>query len=334
MKRIDLCIDLGSKIIKITDSVGTVLLSEPSVAVVSNESGRLNLLACGSEAYNFVKKRTDSVLAYPIKEGVVDNEKVCELMLKEYISRVVPHKLIRPSVKAIVCVSCGLSNIEKRTIEEICAKIGIKDVTVVESPLAVSNLIKENVMFIIDFGGNKTELAVINDNGIIAGCTIDIGGDTLDQAIIDYICDKYRAIINKQAGEKIKESIGSVKENDISTVTISGRGVLNRSADTMRLKASEIKEAIMPGIIKLEEVIESVAYMIPDSILGELVENGFYICGGSSQLVGLDKYLSDKLKVPVNVIDEPIYATVKGGAKFFSDRNRLTKLLNIQKMEI
>lgn len=336
MNKTSLVIDLGSKNICMYQKDNSVILNEPSVIVVKNVKGEMSPVACGSDALKLLSKPVESQqVVYPVKEGAVVNEPACVFLIKAMISRFLPQRtLLKPHIRAIVCISCGLSNVEKRTIEAVCNKAGIGEVTLVESPLAVAALIKEDEAFIVDLGGSKTEIAVTNNSGIVTGCSIDLGGDKLNQAISDYVSDKYKVIIQNNTAEKIKLGAGSLLENDITSATVTGKSIFEQSSKKITLSAAEIREAILPLVGKIAEVIESVSLMIPDNMIESIFNSGVYLCGGGAELPGIAKYIANRLKMKVTVLENPSEAVANGGVKFFYDNKRLAKLLNIGNLTI
>ncbi len=334
MSKYLMSIDLGSNNIVICNSDGAVLLNEPSIVAACNQNGSYDNMAFGSEAQIYVASNNNAQLISPIKSGTVDNRNALAYLIKGCIARLVPKKFIKTTVQAIVNVSCGLSNVEKRAVEDACLKGGIKELVIIESPLAVSTLVGADVKFLIDIGASKTEISIVGENGILNGCSIDIGGNTIDNAIVDYISDTYKLLISPKNSEDIKLNIGSLLNNDSSTVSIKGRVVLHNTASEVKLTAIELRPIIEMELDKIVSVIETVSMMIPENYANAIVAHGFILTGGVSDLNGIIEYLIDKLYINIIKLEDPTTAVARGGANFFRDKKRLARLLNVENLSI
>lgn len=333
MARINLSIDFGSQNLKIVKN-GSILFNEPCVACVSNETGKLKLKCYGNDALQNARANPHLQVVYPISHGIVNNGNTLALMLKAIISAQESNSIFKPNYHAIVSVSCGIKNQEKKVFEDVCNKAGIKDVIIIESPLSNLMNLKSDVAFIIDIGADKTEIAIVNRSGIVVGCSIDIGGVSLDKAIVEHVCEKYNMVINQASGENIKKSIASFKKDDISTVTITGKMVVQHNANTLQLTAEEIRNVITPTIDKIIYVINNVMYAIPDAYAEKFISSGFYLTGGSANILGLSDYISEKINVKVSKLDGLDMSVALGGIRFFDDKKTLLKMLNVEKLDI
>lgn len=234
--RQELVIDLGSKKTIIIKKDAGIVFKEPTVIVTTTSGNNLKLVAAGANTSELIGKTSPAEqVIYPIVQGVIVNEKACELMLQDFIMRVVGKPLIKPRISALVCISCGLTNIEKRSIEDVCNSAGINDVTLIEAPIAIAGLIHEDGAFIVDIGSDKTEVAIVNESGIIAGCSVDIGGSMINEAITDYIATKYKMIVHYNTTEKIKLSVATMREQDISQVAVNGKDTHTGELKTIKI---------------------------------------------------------------------------------------------------
>ncbi len=332
MNKICLSVDIGSKNIVIANKESQVLLNEPCVVATANQNSKFINVACGTEAISYVSKNNNSQLIYPIKNGSVDNEVAFVYIIKTFIDRLAPKKFFKNYVSIIASVSCGLTNIEKRLIEESFYKAGVKEVVIVESPLSVKAINNDKAMFLIDIGSSDTEIAIVCDDGIVNGCSINVGGDDIDYAIVDYISDKYKLIINKSSSEDIKLGLATLEENDLSTITIKGRAVLQNTKNEVKLTATEIRPLVQSVIDKIVDVVESVSLMIPEAYSYTIAQNGFYLAGGTSKLSGIANYLKERLHIDIKIIDEPELIVAQGGSKFFYDKGKLARMLSIDNL--
>ena len=327
-------IDLGSSNIVICNSEGVVILNEPSVVAVCNQNSSFDNVAFGAEALRYIKINNHAQLIYPIKAGAIDNASALSYLLKGCIDRLVPKRIIKTSVQAIVSVSCGLTNSEKRIVEDACIKGGIREVVIIESPLSTSTLVNADVRFMIDMGSSKTEISIVGENGILSGCSIDVGGSSIDNAIIDYISDKYKLLISARNSEEVKQSIGSLVDNDTSTVSIKGRVVLNNMSSEVKLTATELRPVIEDEVNKIISVIESISMMIPENYADAIMSKGFIVSGGVSLMPGLTDYLQEKLYINIVMLEDPMTAVARGGANYFRDKVRLARMINVENLNI
>lgn len=327
--KVCLSIDIGSKNIVIANIDSQIILNEPSVVVSSKQNNKFVNIACGNEALKYLSVNPTSQIIYPIKNGAVDNTNVFIYMLKAFIARVAPSGFLKKYINAIVNVSCGLTNVEKRVIEDCCYKAGIKEVTIVESPISVKALNNDKAMMLVDIGSSVTEIAIVSDDGIANGCSIDVGGDDIDNAIADYISDTHKMIINKDNGEYIKLGLVTLLDGDKGTITIKGKAVIRNMSSDIKLTATELKPIAQEIVDKIVQVVESVSFMIPKNFADCIFQNGFYLCGGGAKLPGLKEYFEDKLHIGIKIIDEPELAVAKGGSKFFYDRSKLARMLRV-----
>lgn len=332
MNKICLSIDIGSKNLIIANIDSQIVLNEPSVIASTVQNNKYVNVACGLEAIKYVSAVANSQLIYPIKNGAVDNEGAFIYMLKAFIARITPQSLFKKYIASIINVSCGLTNIEKRVIEECCYKAGIKEVIIVESPISVKAMYNEKAMFMIDIGSSKTEIAIVSDDGIINGCSINVGGDDIDNAIIDYISDRYKLIINKNSSEDIKLGLATLDENNLTTITIKGRAVLQNTKSEVKLTATELRPLVVEVLDKIIEVVESVSMMIPDAFANSVLQSGFYLLGGTSKLPGITKYFKEKLHIDITILDDPEIVVAQGGSKFFYDKGRLARMLSVDNL--
>lgn len=332
MGTVELIIDIGSKVTTVYKKDAGLIIQEPSIVAINNKHNKMALLESGKNAQRLMNMRgLDFQILFPIKEGAIFHERAAVLMYRDFINRAVGTKMISPKIKVIACVSCGLNNMEKKDIEKVLLKAGASEVLILESPLAVAEgLSGQNCSFIIDIGGSKTEVAIVDKNGIVAGCSINIGGDAINQAIIDYVIDTRRCKIKPSSAEKVKRQIASMYDNDNSPMIVNTETLRGDENASVRLVASELKEAICPVIDKIVEVAYNYTFQIPQSIGCEIYDNGVTLCGGTAYIPGLADYIAAKLMIKVKVPDMPENAVAVGASGFFNDKGTLARYLNVQ----
>ena len=334
MREAELVIDIGSRFTTVCSRGAGVIIREPSVVAISNRGGKMALLEAGRSAEKLSNVRqADFQILYPIKEGAIFHERAAALMYRYFIAKAVPYKIFRPKIKVIACVSCGLGNIEKRDVEKVLLKAGADEAVIIESPLAVfKGLGRRDSAFVIDIGASKSEIAICDKDGIIAGCSVDIGGDAINQAIVDYVIDSRRCKIKMSSAEYVKKQIASLYENDRSPIVINTEPVHSSEKVSVRLVAGELKPPIAAVIDKIVEVAYNLTAQIPEAIASDICTNGITLCGGSAYLPGLAEYIDKKLDLPVRVPDMPENAAAVGALGFFSDREAMAGFLNVEKL--
>lgn len=327
---IRIAIDIGSNFITIYNKGIGVVLKEPSIAVVSRVKRKMFLQAAGNNALKMLS-RLDSKynVVYPINKGAISNMEAATLMLEDYIKRVVSSTLLKHKVEAIACISCGLTIAERRDVETMLTKAGCSHVTLVESPLTIFQQGKIDRSLIMILGGDVTEVAIVSDEGIITGCSVDIAGEAFNRAISEYVALRYRLQIGDHISEKIKIAVGSMYDNDMSTIEITGKDLVEDMPKTIEITASDVRKAISPLLDKLIEVIDSVMCSCPDNMLEEVYNNGMQIAGGSAQLNGIGEWLAKRCKMKCNVLDDPINSVVTGAGSLLVDDNSLNRLLSV-----
>lgn len=331
----ELVIDIGSNNIRIFKKDGGLVVNEPAIAIIKYDKKNIQLVCAGKAAQKRVARlNPDEQVLYPVSEGVINNAKGATLFFDYFLKAVCPRTLFKPIISVIACVSCGLTNLEKRDIETILTNAGAKDVIILESPIAAFSLTKQSVACIVDIGAKKTEIAVVSEDGIVTGCSVNIAGDNFNQAIIDYVADKYRTIIQYYTTEKLKISLASFYERDTSNASVSGRAILEGEPKTIKIYASEIREAILPVINKIIDVINNVLCLVPEKTANDVFyKSGIFLCGGCSLIAGIAEYIAEVFQMQVRVIENPENAVVNGGATFFYEKDKLADILSLEKIK-
>lgn len=333
MDKICLSVDVGSKNFVIAGKDGQIILDEPSVVVAANINSKFENVACGKEALAYIQKNTESQIIYPIEKGRVKNNPAFIFMLKTFINRIAPKKFLKNYISANVSVSCGLTNIEKRAFEDCFYRAGVKEVVIIESPLSVKACNSDKVMFMVNMGASLTEIALVNDDGIVNGCSIDIGGDNIDHAISDYISENFKLIIDKSASEQIKIALANFDKSDLNAIKVMAHDVIRDRKEDIKMTATELRPLITDVANKIIDVVSSIMLMIPKNNQYTIAQNGIYLLGGTSKLKGIAEYFSDKLFVDVKVLEQPEYVVAEGASKFFYDIGKLARMLNIDNLK-
>lgn len=330
MKQVEFVIDIGSKYVNVFKKDAGLIIREMSLVAICTEKGKLTLIESGKRALEY-KEMSNVQVIYPVKDGYIFYPRAAVLMFKDLFKRAIPRTLIKPKVRVIACISCGLSNTEKNDIENVLNEAGASEVVILESPLAVAELIggNEKNHLIIDMGASKTEIAIVDKTGIIQGASINIGGDMFNQAISDYITDTYRQQLSLAKIERIKKEIGTLSDKYNAHVVEESRSIHGDAIQQLKLSSREIKLAISPLVDKIIKIAINMICQLPPEKAEKVVMNGVYVCGGSSRIVGLNKYFEEQFECEVNIISDPECAVVNGGAVLLNMPSRLNALLGI-----
>lgn len=330
MKMAELVIDIGTKFITISQKGKGIVLKEPCVALVEGRRGKLVLVDCGRGAIGG-KVSENQQIVFPVKGGIILHENAFVLMMRNFINRLVaPRPILRQPVKAIACVSCGLTNTEKEQIEKCLIKAGVREVIILESPIAVAASVDDaSTQFVVDMGASKSEVAIVSPSGIISGCSVNIGGDTFNQAIVDYITDTKRCRMPIAYAEKAKKQVGSLYENDLTCINMDLQEIGTNRIFEYKITAKDIKNAIEGQVAKLVEVIYNLSFQIPDNCAQEVYLNGITLSGGCAVFPGLSEYIAMAMEMKVNVSNDPSNDIVKGAMTFLEHREKLSRVLNV-----
>lgn len=332
MRSVQLVIDIGSKYTTISQENKGFVLKDASLVFVTSKGNKIELIESGRNVASYIgQTRQNEQVIYPIKEGIVNHERAAVLMYKSFLNKVVnTGSLIRPRIRAIACVSCGLSNVEKHDIEKVLTAAGVSEVVILESPLAVfAGASDWTPQCIVDIGASKTEIAVVDRSGIVAGCTINIGGNAINQAINDFLLDEKRCRLAPERVEKIKKQLATLSTDENfavnEVVTAIGSGVQT----SMQIHSSEIRRAILPLVSNICTTIISVLSQTPENMVDTVAANGIIICGGSSRINGICEFIANDTGLAVKRLENPENAIVNGGLYYVQHRDQLASLLNV-----
>ncbi|HIU99984.1 MAG TPA: rod shape-determining protein [Candidatus Stercoripulliclostridium merdipullorum] len=310
-------IDFGSGYISIFHK--GLILREPAVAVVKKGSG-LELVAAGNRALPYLK---DMPLHYsavrPISEGAVVNAEVCTMMLSEFFGRAIQRNPFG-GIELYVLISLGLGSVEREAVENAVARTGYRDITLVESVLGLLPYFKRGEEgACVVFGDGTTDIAVINDDGIVSGCSVNLAGRTVDEKIVERILNNYNIKIGRATAERLKLGIGSLFENDSSVMEVAGQDLLDGKIKLIEISAEGIRPAIAYCYKKILEVVESLLTTVPQPMMARIGKKGLYLAGGGASMRGLADYITRYLSIPVTCDAEPDTALIRGAYRLIND---------------
>jgi len=322
----DLAIDLGTANTLVYVKGEGIVCNEPSVVAVQKDNrGSRRVLAVGAEAKRMLGRTPGNINAIrPLKDGVIADFEITEAMLRYFIQKIHNRKtLVRPRI--IICVPFGVTEVEKRAVRESAESAGAREVYLVEEPMAAAigaglPITEPAGNMIVDIGGGTTEVAVISLAGIVFSKSIRVGGDKMDEAIVQYVKRKYNLLVGERTAELVKITIGSAYPGDeIQTMEIKGRDLVAGVPKTVEITDEEIRESIVEPINAIVEAVRIGLERTPPELASDIVDKGIVLAGGGALLRNLDTLLRDQTGLPVMLADEPLEAVVMGAGKVLDE---------------
>ncbi|MDO5033654.1 MAG: rod shape-determining protein [Eubacteriales bacterium] len=311
-------IDLGTASVLIYVHGKGVVLNEPSVVAVHARTGKV--LAVGESASLMMGRTPEQVQAIrPLKDGVISDFKVTEIMLKAFISRVHTGFLARyfkPTI--VVCVPSVITSVEQKAVEEACKHAGAKVVYLIREPIAAAigagiDITQASGSIIVDIGGGTTDIAVISLCESVVDASIRVGGDKFDEAIIKFIRRKHNVLIGEPTAEDLKINIGCAypREEELS-MEVRGRNLITGMPATLTITSTEMLEALEEPVSQIFETVHSVLERTPPELMADISQRGIVLTGGGAQLYGLDRMLAAKVGIEVNLAEDPVSCVAIG----------------------
>jgi len=329
----DLAIDLGTANTLVIAKGQGIIINEPSVVAVKTERfGQQKVLAVGREAKDMVGKTPGNIKAIrPMRDGVIADFDMTEKMIKKFIQKAHGRSsLISPRI--IVCVPYGLTQVERKAVRESALSAGAREVFLIEEPMAAAigagvDIREPAGNLVVDIGGGTTEIGVVSLGGLVLSKSIRVAGDKIDQAIIDYVKRKYNLLIGERTAEEIKINIGTAMPLDEELVMIiNGRDQVEGLLSSIELTSEDAREAMRDPLKEIGDALRNVLELMPPDLAGDIVNHGIILTGGGALIRQLDKYLSELIKIPVYVADEPLLAVAKGTGRALEEIDLLQEL--------
>ncbi len=316
----DLAIDLGTANTLVFMRGKGIVVSEPSVvAVQTGAAGQRRVLAVGKDAKEMLGRTPGSIVAIrPMKDGVIADFDYAEEMLRYFIRKVHNRKnLVRPRI--VICVPSGITQVEKRAVRESAESAGAREVYLIEEPMAAAigaglPITEASGNLIVDIGGGTTEVAVISLAGIVHAQSVRVGGDKLDEAIVQYIKRKYNLLIGERTAEQVKIGIGNVYStgDDTQTMEVKGRDLVSGIPKTLEVNSDEIREAMSEPISTIVEAVRISLERTPPELAADIVDKGIVLAGGGAYLKNIDLLLREETGLPVLIAEDPLSCVVLG----------------------
>jgi len=310
----DIAIDLGTANTLVYLKGSGIVLNEPSVVAVDQKTKKV--YAVGAEAKSMLGKTPDHIVAIrPMKDGVIADFEITEVMLREFIRKSQKKKFfIRPRI--VISVPSGITEVERRAVTDSAQNAGAREVYLVAEPIAAAIGVglpvdKPSGNMVIDIGGGTTEIAVIALNGIVTDISIRVGGDEMDEAIVQHIKKAYNLLIGDQTAEHVKMTIGSAtKLKTEEEMEIKGRDLVSGIPKTLRISSVEIREALSEPLSQIVSALKSALEQTPPELAADIVDRGIVLTGGGSLLRGLDVLLKEETNLPINTVEDPLTCVV------------------------
>ncbi|MCI5056262.1 MAG: rod shape-determining protein [Flavobacteriales bacterium] len=330
----EIAIDLGTANTLIIHN-DKVIVDEPSIVAVDRNSGKV--IAVGKSAQKMHGKTHENIKTIrPLKDGVIADFYAAEHMIRAFIKKLnTDRKIFSPTLKMVICIPSGITEVEKRAVRDSAEHAGAKEVYLIHEPMAAAIGIGIDVEepmgnMIIDIGGGTSEIAVIALGGIVCDKSIRVAGDEFTSDIEDYMRRQHNILVGERTAELIKINVGAALveiDNPPDQMAVHGRDLMTGIPKEIKITHQEIAEALDKSIAKIEEAILSALEMTPPELSADIYKTGIYLAGGGSMLRGLPKRISAKTKLPVHVAEDPLRAVARGTGIALKNINRYTFLI-------
>ncbi|MDA0576512.1 MAG: rod shape-determining protein [Verrucomicrobia bacterium] len=325
----DIGIDLGTANTLVYVKDRGIVLREPSVVAV--QAGTKRILAVGEEAKRMLGRTPGNIVAIrPMKAGVIADFEITEAMLRYFIKKINNRrKMVRPRI--IIAVPSDITEVEKRAVKESAMRAGAREVFLIEEPMAAAIGVGLPVQepagnMIVDIGGGTTEVALISLAGIVFSRSVRVGGDQMDECIVQYMKRVYNLMIGERTAEEIKISMGSAYPVDQEvTREVKGRDLVAGLPKTLTITSEEIREALQEPVSAIIDGIRATLERCPPELAADLVDRGMILAGGGALLTGLDKLIAEQTGLPVHLADDPLSAVAEGTGVVLNELNFLRR---------
>ncbi len=328
----EIAVDLGTANTLVYVKGEGIVLNEPSVVAIEKATG--GVLGIGLEAKRMLGRTPDGIVAVrPLKDGVIADFDVTERMLRYFLKTIIDKHVFRVKPRVIIAVPSGITEVERRAVRDSAETAGAKEVLMVAEPMAAAIGVGLPVEtptgnMVIDIGGGTTEIAVIALSGIVSDTSIRIGGDELDQAIVQFMRKNYNLLIGEPTAEAIKIKIGSAAQvMDDQDMDVKGRDLVSGIPKTVRVHASEIREAVQEPIQQIVDAFRRALEITPPELASDIVDRGIVMTGGGALIRGLDVLLSQETGLPIHIDEDPLTCVVRGTGRILDDFEKFRGVL-------
>ena len=316
----DVGIDLGTASILVYIKGKGVVLKEPSVVAFDRDTSRIK--AIGEEARLMLGRTPGNIVAVrPLRQGVISDYTVTEKMLKFFIQKAIGKKTFRKP-KIAVCVPSGVTEVEKKAVEDATYQAGARDVFIIEEPIAAAigagiDISRPCGNMIVDIGGGTTDIAVISLNGTVVSTSVKIAGDDFDEAIVRYMRKKHNLLIGERTAEDIKIKVGSCfPRAEVDSIDVRGRNLVTGLPKTVTVTSEETEEALKESTAQIVEAVHSVLERTPPELTADIADRGIVLTGGGALLRGLEELLESKTGINTMTAEDPMKCVAIGTGKY------------------
>lgn len=344
----DVGIDLGTANTLVHVKGKGIVIREPSV--VARHRKTKQILAIGEEAKRMLGRAPGTIeVIRPLKDGVIADFDATEIMLRTYIRRVhesgrVVPRLPRPRV--VVGIPSGVTEVERRAVQEAALSAGARQAFLIEEPMAAAigaglPIADPGGIMVVDIGGGTSEIAVISLGGIVVNKSIRIAGDEMDEAIIHFVRLKYNVLVGERTAEEMKITLGNAHpaafkhqgdDKDLpagrqdKVMVVRGRDLESGLPRTLKITASEVREALMPTLREITSAVAELLEETPPELVSDILERGIIMAGGGSQIAGIDRLMGEETRMPVYIAEDPMTTVVRGCGRVLDDIDLLQRV--------
>lgn len=325
----DIGIDLGTSSILVYAKGKGIVLKEPSVVAYDKDTDKVK--AIGEEARQMIGRTPGNIMAVrPLRQGVISDYTITEKMLKYFVQKSMGRKAFRKP-RISICVPAGVTEVERKAVEEATYQSGAREVAIIEEPIAAAigagiDIVKPCGNLIVDIGGGTTDVAVISLGGTVVSSSIRIAGNNFDEAIIRYLRKAHNLLIGEQTAENIKIQIGGAyKRPQVKTMEVKGRNLITGLPKTITITSEEIRDALKESVTQIVDAVHGVLEKTPPELAADIVERGIVLTGAASLLDGLEELIQERTGINTMTAEDPACAVAMGTGQYLEMMEKLGK---------
>ncbi len=330
----DLGIDLGTTNTLVYVKDKGIVINEPSVVAVNTRNNQI--ISIGEDAKKMIGKTPGHIMiSKPLAGGVISDFEITEKMISHFIKKIHQENFsLSPRPRVIIGIPLNVTEVERKAVEDAAKSAGAREVYLVEQPLAAAigsrvPIQDSSGYLLVDLGGGKTEVAVISLGGVVTFNSLSVAGEELDENIIQYARENFNLLIGSKTAEEIKIKIGTVANlaSDKEETTMRGRDLITGLPKEVVLTSQQIREAILRSVRQIVEAIRDTLEQTPPELVADIYSRGLLLSGGGAKLKGLDALIAQETKIPVQIVDDPLTAVVRGTGIILEDLENLKEIL-------